>query len=97
MAVVGVVDVSAGCDDIVGVVEEAETQLAKDVVDGMEIVAVTLVDITGWEVGAPGVVVTTPPVPIVATTVAVVLTTVVVGAAIVAVTAVGATDCRQSG
>ena len=94
---VGVVDVSAGCDDIVEVVEEAETQLAKDVVDGMEIVAVTLVDITGWEVGAPGVVVTTPPVPIVATTVAVVLTTVVVGAAIVAVTAVGATDCRQSG
>ena len=88
---VGVVDVSAGCDDIVEVVEEAETQLAKDVVDGMEIVAVTLVDITGWEVGAPGVVVTTPPVPIVATTVAVVLTTVVVGAAIVAVTAVGAT------
>ena len=94
---VEVVDVSAGCDDIAIVeeVEEAETPL--DVVDGTEVAAVTLVDDTGWEIGAHDVVVTTPPVPItlvvpiVANTVAAVVTTVVVGAAIVAAAAIDAT------
>ena len=87
----------AGSDDIVDVVvvevEEEETQLAKDVVDGMEIAAATLVDGTGWEVGVPDVVMTTPPVPtaLVVAVVATVVTTVDVGAAIVAVTAVEAT------